>query len=373
MTDRKPHRARSEPPSSGGPGSDHRPLHERLTSFSSLTILAITTAVVALVYLLSLILVPFVVAGLIAFICTPLVDWAATRMRVSRWIPAVIVFLALTFVGVVIGYLGLPALLQEIKSVATNLHEILRGFAKMAIDDRTVTIMGEPMTADKIADGTVSVLRNWLGQSGRILELSALGFGALFSTFLTWVLLIYFLIGGPKIARGLFWLVPPKQRPVAHEIWTALEPVLKRYFIGVGIVVLYGSVAAYIGLGLALQLKHAVVLAILTGFLEMIPVVGPGASAVIAGLVAVQEAKSVWNIGAYVIYATALRLSIDDLIGPLVLGRAASLHPVMIMFCFLAGGILFGITGVILAVPTALSIKVILATLYEEPLVDPET
>lgn len=345
-----------------------RPLHERLTSFSTLTILAITTAVVALVYLLSLILVPFVVAGLIAFICTPLVDWLKARTKLPRWIPAVVVFLVLTFVAVVVGNLGLPPLLQEIKTVVTNFHTIVQGLARMAIGDQTVMIFGEPMTANTIASGIMTVLRNWFGQSGRILVLSTWSFGAVFSAFLTWVLLIYFLISGHQISRGLFWVVPPRQRPVAHEIWAALEPVLKRYFIGVAIVVTYASVAAYIGLGIALQLKHAVVLAILTGFLEMIPVIGPGASAVIAGLVAVQEAKSLWNIMAYVIYATALRLSIDDLLGPVVLGRAASLHPVLIMFCFLAGGILFGITGVILAVPTALSIKVILATLYEEPL-----
>jgi predicted PurR-regulated permease PerM len=53
-----------------------------------------------------------------------------------------------------------------------------------------------------------------------------------------------------------------------------------------------------------------------------------------------------------------------------VLGRAGRVHPVLVIFCFLTGGLLFGVAGVILAVPVALAIKVILATLYEEPLVD---
>jgi len=66
----------------------------------------------------------------------------------------------------------------------------------------------------------------------------------------------------------------------------------------------------------------------------------------------------------YALYATALRLSIDQLIGPIVLGAAARLHPVLIIFCFLAGGVVFGIPGVILAVPVALLIKSTLATLY---------
>ena len=85
-------------------------------------------------------------------------------------------------------------------------------------------------------------------------------------------------------------------------------------------------------------------------------------------MVAIQEAKSVWSIAAYAIYATALRLSIDQLVGPLVLGKAAQVHPTLVIFCFLAGGAVFGIVGVVLAVPIALTVKVVLAAIYEEPI-----
>ena len=59
-----------------------------------------------------------------------------------------------------------------------------------------------------------------------------------------------------------------------------------------------------------------------------------------------------------------LRLSIDQMVGPVVLGRAAHVHPVLIIFCFLAGGVVLGIPGVILAVPVALVVKSTLATIY---------
>jgi predicted PurR-regulated permease PerM len=54
------------------------------------------------------------------------------------------------------------------------------------------------------------------------------------------------------------------------------------------------------------------------------------------------------------------------LVGPIVLGNAARLRPLLVMFCFLVGGALFGVVGVILAVPTALAIKVTLSVLYSE-------
>jgi predicted PurR-regulated permease PerM len=151
------------------------------------------------------------------------------------------------------------------------------------------------------------------------------------------------------------------------HIWTVLDPVLKRYLIGVFIVVAYAAVAAYIGLGVVLGIPHAVLLALLTGVLEMIPVIGPGASAVIAGLVAVHNAAGVGAIIAYALYATALRISIDQLFGPLALGAAARLHPALVIFCFLSGALLFGMIGVIMAVPVALVVKVTLALLYDEP------
>jgi predicted PurR-regulated permease PerM len=101
----------------------------------------------------------------------------------------------------------------------------------------------------------------------------------------------------------------------------------------------------------------------------MIPVIGPLMAAVIAGVVALQAATSIWNIIAYVIYAAALRLSIDQLFGPVVLGQVARMHPVLVIFCFLSGGVLLlGVAGVLIAVPVALTIRIVLATLYDEPL-----
>ena len=67
---------------------------------------------------------------------------------------------------------------------------------------------------------------------------------------------------------------------------------------------------------------------------------------------------------SYFVYVTALRFSIDQVVGPLVLGKAGRVSPVLIIFCFLVGGALFGIVGVILAVPVALAIRIALATLY---------
>ena len=61
-----------------------------------------------------------------------------------------------------------------------------------------------------------------------------------------------------------------------------------------------------------------------------------------------------------------MRLSIDQIFGPLALGTAARMHPVVIIFCFVAGALMFGVVGLVMAVPVALIVKITLATLYDE-------
>jgi hypothetical protein len=105
------------------------------------------------------------------------------------------------------------------------------------------------------------------------------------------------------------WLVPPAHRDLVDHIWRRVDPVLKRYFIGVFVIVLFTSIAAYMGLGVILGIHQAVFLALMTGILELIPIVGPAAAIILAGLVAVEQATGIGAIIGYAIYATVLRRS----------------------------------------------------------------
>ncbi len=334
-------------------------------------VLILAAALLVFLYLVRSILLPFVLSGIVAYVCTPLVDRVAARLRAPRWFPALVLLFVLMGLAALVAYLGVPAAATETVRVASDLQGSVQGFMQALIGDHTVRVMGTAINAASLATYSVNAVRSWISTDTRIIDLAAWGVAGLFGLILVWVLLGYFLIDAPRIASGLLWLVPPRHRSFVQRVWTELDPLLRRYFIGVALVVAYASMAAYIGLGLALGLHHAVFLAMLTGLLEVIPIVGPATAAVIAGLVAVGHAASAWDILAYIAYAVALRVSIDQFFGPIVLGRAARVSPVVVIFCFLAGGVLFGVVGVILAVPVALSIKVILAVRYGEPHTDP--
>ncbi|HXS21204.1 MAG TPA: AI-2E family transporter [Steroidobacteraceae bacterium] len=352
------------------PSPDESPpgaTHGRVERFSNPTTITLVVGLVVFLYFVRDILLPFAVAAIVAFVATPLVDWLAARTRAPRWVYALAVLFTIMGLGALLGLLGAPPLLRELQRVLGDLQGTVTTFVRVLVGDRRLDLMGQQLDAAGIGAMIAREAQSWMAENGRVLELAAVGVAGFFGGILTLVLLGYFLLDAHRIGSGLAWLIPPRYRPFTTRVGRDLEPILRRYFIGVGLVVLYASTAAYIGLGLVLKIQHAVFLALITGLLELIPFVGPAASAVLAGLVAVQQASSGWNIIAYCIYATALRISIDQFFGPLVLGRAAYVPPVLVIFCFLAGGLLFGIVGVMLSVPVALSVKVLLGVIYEEP------
>ncbi len=347
------------------PGPGNSASSDRRELRASATVFGVIIALSIFIYLVRGILLPFIFAGILAYVCTPLVDRLSGRSTWPRWLFALAVLLALLALALLIGFFGWRPLAHEISHVTADLQGSVQALAEQFIGHRSFKVLGANIDSAQIAASASHEVRQWLNSRGSILTILTSGFIGFFGFILSWVLLGYFLLDAPRISQGLFWLVPPHHRALVHAIWARLDPVLQRYFVGIALVVLYAASVAYIGLGLILGLRHPMLLALLTGLLETIPLVGPFASAVIAGLVAVKEAAGAWNIIAYVIYAVVLRISIDEFFGPIVLGKAAYVRPVMVIFCFLAGATLFGIAGVVLAIPVALTIKISLEELYQ--------
>jgi predicted PurR-regulated permease PerM len=328
------------------------------------TVVVTFVALALFIYLVGFIVLPFVIAGIIAYICTPLLDWLAKRTKLPRPLFAVLLFLLLVCAAGLVAVVAGRHLVAETGSTVTDLQGTLDHLLHRAADGEPVRLFGRPIDLDDIVRTVGDRIHDWLGRPDRLMLVAGFGFAAVIGTFLTVVLLCYFLVSGKSVARGLFWLVPPSRRPLVAQIGARLDPVLKRYFVGIFVIVIYAVIAAYIGLGVILGIDHAFFLALLTGILETIPIIGSTAAAIIAGLVSLHTATGLSSILAFALYAVLLRLSIDQIVAPLVLGSAANVHPVLIIFCFLTGAALLGIPGVILAVPVALTVKATLATLY---------
>ncbi len=216
-----------------------------------------------------------------------------------------------------------------------------------------------------MANDIVRSLAHWIIRPANAADAAVWATAGVMGCFLVFVLLFYFLLHGQRLIDGAVWLVPPRHRPETLALLRRIDPMLGRYIRGIFLIVLITAALCWVPFKLVLGLPHAAGLALVTGLLELMPVVGPLAAATLVGLVAVGEGK-VWVVVGFVIFYIIIRIFIDEVLGPLVLGRAATIHPVVVVFSFLAGATLLSLIGVLLAVPVASSVKIVLTAIYEE-------
>jgi predicted PurR-regulated permease PerM len=321
-------------------------------------------AVVAiLLYAIRYALLPFVFAIAIAFVLEPLVK----RLQCGRhrWPGAVALYVALLLVAAAGAYwLGTTAA-QELVEFSQRAPHIAHDLIVQTVGPRGVSLFGQTYPPDQILAAGGAMLRQSLG-AGVATGAAGIVAGGLFGGFLLLVLIPYFMISGPRLAAGAIWLIPPERRGSVVAVLPRILPVLRRYLVGILLVVTYTIAIAWLGFGPAFALSHALLLAITVGVLEIIPAVGPLASASLVALTAFEQ-KSFTATLALIGFVILLRLSIDNLVGPIVLGQAARLHPVVIIFAFVCGAMLFGVIGLLLAVPAAVCIRVTLQHYYAEP------
>ena len=329
-------------------------------------IAAVLAVLAVLLYEIRIALLPFVFAIAVAFVTDPLIVSLQRRFGSPRWLVAAVCYLVILAILGAAGYWIGSTAAHDLMSVVARAPDILRHFLGMILGNKGVTIFGQTYTPDKIVQLVAGLLAGAVGLSALKTAADLIG-SVVFGAVLTLVLMPYLMISAPRLAAGAIWLLPPERRPSMERLLPKIVPVLRRYLIGLCIVVSYTALVAWIGFGPIFHLPHAVLLALTVAFLELIPVVGPFASGTIVGIIAVQQSDML-EAGLLFGFAIALRLSIDNLVGPLVLGEAARVHPVVIIISFVCGAILFGVVGLLLAVPIVVCVKITLEQYYAEPI-----
>jgi len=316
-------------------------------------------------YLLRFVLLPFFIAAGVACLGEPVIDWAQRRFSCPRWMSAItifIIFLLLlsgaAYAGVVFGLPGLREVLEQLPSEIQALLTSLFGGGQ-------VHVFGVTTSAAGFAADIEHGLRNFFSP-GAALNWAAIGAAVGMGAILTIVLVIYFLLTGPRLVRGAIWTVPPRHRPMATLLSQRMFHVIWRYIGGMAIIVAYAAILTWCVSAYILHIQHAVLMALVVGCLELVPIIGPTLSALIIGAIALSRG-SVGVVIGFAGFAFGLRMSIDQLIGPVVLGTAVELPAAVIIFAMLVGGAIWGILGVFVAVPFAAFIRIALQVIYEHP------
>jgi predicted PurR-regulated permease PerM len=314
-----------------------------------------------LVYLLKGILAPFLIAAILAYICSPLVD-RLMKLRLGRTPATLVVLLLLAGVFVLLLLIVVPLLQKEVLMLAQRLPAYLDA-VRGRLEPWLLQHFGLSMEVD-LAQLQSMLTEHWKTAGnyvGRALQLvgshgMAL-FGWLMSLLLVPVVLFYLLRDWHGLLLQAGHLIPrrwfDRTALIAHEI----DLVLAEFLRGQLSVMLLMSAFYATGLWLA-GLELALPIGLIAGLLGFVPYLGITIGLLLAVLAAALQFAT---LGALV--PVALVFGIGQMLEGMVLtpwlvGDRIGLHPVAVIFALLAGGQLFGFAGVLLALPAGAAIAV---------------
>jgi predicted PurR-regulated permease PerM len=181
---------------------------------------------------------------------------------------------------------------------------------------------------------------------------------------LVFVMAFYWLTARSRILDLLLRLTPLRSRETAQNMWTDVENTLGAYTRGQVILMVAIGVACLAGL-LVLGVPYALPLAVIAALMEAIPLAGPILGAIPAVLVGltVSGPTALFVIGWYVLVQQVE----GHILVPRIMHRAVGLNPLLVIIALIAGGIIDGIVGALVAIPIAAAVQIIVQRLLIDP------
>ena len=307
---------------------------------------------------------PFIWALIVAYILLPVVGALQRRFALPRTLAALVVFVALLAIIFGGGRLIIPRIAENAGDLQKNWPVLLANVQQTIANTFNQVGLGD--LASSIIGPNVDDIER---QLAAMAQRTALPFAVAAGHFLLESLV--FLIGtflllrdAPRLYEFVRRNLPGRQRREIMEVLGETNVMLGRYIRGQLFLVVLMSTVTTIALTI-LGVPYSVLLGVLTGLLETIPFVGPITAGAIACLVALGNPNPFgWSqlvyVGVVAIMYTILRHAEDYLVIPTVIGRAVRLHPAIVIFSLLTGGAVFGLLGIILAVPFAATLRLVL-------------
>ncbi|MDW5288321.1 AI-2E family transporter [Formosa sp. PL04] len=201
------------------------------------------------------------------------------------------------------------------------------------------------------------------------------GFGTFSIAFFSVLFISFFLLKDRKLLENSFMLVIPESKKIrVKKSVYAIKHLLSRYFLGLLIqifilFVIYSIILSIFGI------NNAIVIAFLCALLNLIPYIGPLISAIL--MIVLTLSSNMQNdfsvmlpTTVYVFIGFCIAQLIDNFLSqPIIFSRSVKSHPLEIFLVIIIAGILFGIIGMVIAVPVYTAIKVILKEFLSDNLI----
>lgn len=307
---------------------------------------------------LSDILKPFVIASVISYLLNPIV-LKLERKGIKRIIGVFIVFIAFIAIIMLLGFILIPTLIKDIGKLienipqySSNLQHLLDNFQEGKLYNNL------PQALKNIIDDNIFVLQ------GIILELLQ-NFGdsiiavvsELFDIILIPIIIFYMLKDANYFKNQFILLVPKSKRQRGLLLFRDIDNAFGKFIRGQIIVATFVFLMTTILL-LIIKVKYSLVLGLFAGIANVVPYFGPIIGIIPTVIFAFFDSptKALYAAGAFLLVQQVE----SGILSPKILGESVGIHPVYVILSLLIGGKLFGVIGLIAAVPGLVAIKLTL-------------
>ena len=322
--------------------------------------------VCGLIYLLSPILTPFLVAAILAYIANPLVNkidaFQFKNLSPSRTVASLLVMCLILAVILLILLIVVPLIQKEVVLLLQQLPAYFNT-AKSSLEPWLQKNFGVGIDIDfaqiqQILTENWKTAGNFAKNIAQTLSTKGLVFiGWLANLVLIPLVLFYLLVDWNILVNKVGQLIPRKYIAKTQEIALEIDAVLAEFLRGQLSVMLLMSMFYSAGLWLA-GLEVAVPIGILSGLLGFIPYLGFGLGLILGLFSALLQFGSITDIIPVLVVFGLGQIVESMVLTPYLVGDRIGLHPLVVIFALMAGGQLFGFAGVLLALPVSAALAV---------------
>lgn len=310
-----------------------------------------------LVLLLKSVLLPFLVAWLIAYMLEPFVQYNKRLLGVkNRWLPITMTLFECVLILVAISLFVLPSIFSEMHQVAKLIKYYTEQGADVAFIPAALhSYLREAIDFDSISQSlTRQDLRNILDAAGSFIAGGYDVVMGIFNWFIVLLYVVFISLDYERLLNGFKSMVPPKARPTSFKIANDVKHSMNHYFRGQALVAFIVGILFCIGFSIV-GLPMSIVMGLFIGLLNMVPylqLISIIPTTLLCLVYSVDSNVEFWSMwwacmGVYVVVQC-----IQDLfLTPKIMGKAMGLNPAIILLSLSVWGTLLGFIGLIIALP----------------------
>ncbi|MBI4088291.1 AI-2E family transporter [Candidatus Kaiserbacteria bacterium] len=323
------------------------------TVIKTLVVLAIAWLLITLHNIVLDILAAIVIASAIE----PAVH-ALRRYKLPRVLAVLLIYLVLFGSFFILFYFFLPSVLEDFATFIASVPIYLDAFTRVGAFDTYANILGVPAPSLLNVNDIMTGVREALNVNGifsNAFTAASQIFGGFFSFVLIIVFSFYFAVLETGVDDFLRIIAPKRHQAYILDLWKRSQHKIGLWMQGQLILALVIGILVYLGLTI-LGVKHALVLAVIAGVFEIIPVFGPILSAIPAVIIAFVSGGATLGLLTVALYVIAQQFE-NHLIYPLVVTHVVGVPPLLVILALIVGGELAGFLGIILSVPMAATLQ----------------